>query len=53
MRLIRLKTVVLPAPLGPISVKTSPRLHVEADLVDGQHAAEAHAEVLGAEEAVG
>src|SRR5688500_18353826 len=25
MRLIRLKTVVLPAPLGPISVNTSPR----------------------------
>ena len=25
MRLIRLKTVVLPAPFGPISVKTSPR----------------------------
>jgi hypothetical protein len=25
MRLMRLKTVVLPAPLGPMSVKTSPR----------------------------
>jgi hypothetical protein len=25
MRLIRLNTVVLPAPLGPISVNTSPR----------------------------
>jgi hypothetical protein len=46
MRLIRLNTVVLPAPLGPISVNTSPRLHVEAHVVDGQHAAEAHAQVL-------
>src|SRR5450432_566019 len=26
MRLMRLKTVVLPAPFGPISVNTSPRL---------------------------
>ena len=51
MRLIRLKIVVLPAPLGPMMVKTSPVLHVEAHAVDGLDAAEVDRELLGREEA--
>ena len=50
MRLTRLKMVVLPAPLGPIMVNTSPLLHGEADVVDGANAAEIDDEVLGPEE---
>ena len=38
-------SVVLPAPLGPISACTSPGGDVEVDAVDRDHAAEALTEV--------
>ena len=37
-----LKTVVLPAPLGPIRPKISPCSDVQADVVERDHPAEAH-----------
>ena len=39
-------SVVLPAPFGPISACTSPARDVEADAVDGDHAAEALTDVF-------
>ena len=38
---IRLTSVVLPAPFGPIRPRISPGVHVEADVLDGHDAAEA------------
>ncbi len=43
--------VVLPAPLGPMMVKTSPLLDGEAHAVDGADAAEMDRELIGLEEA--
>ena len=35
---IRLNSVVLPAPLGPMTAWTPPRLDLEGDVVDGDEA---------------
>ena len=43
---IRLKVVLLPAPLGPISATISRGLDVEGNVVDGDHAAELFARFL-------
>ena len=51
MRQIRLKIVVLPAPLGPMIGEDLALLDLEADAVDGLDAAEVQREVVGAEEA--
>ena len=37
------KRVVFPAPLGPISPRTSPRLHFQGDVAEGDDAGEGHA----------
>ena len=50
MREIRLKMVVLPAPLGPMMVKTWPGLHLEADPVHRPDAPEVHDQLVGREE---
>ena len=47
---MQLKTVVLPAPLGPISAVISPRLRLEGEVVDGGQAAEAHGQMLDLEQ---
>ena len=47
-----LKQVVLPAPLGPISPRISPWLDVEADVVEGGHAAEAQGDRVDLEQAL-
>ena len=39
-----LNSVVLPAPLGPITPTTDPRRHVEGDVVERHEAAEADAD---------
>ena len=49
---MQLKTVVLPAPFGPISAVMSPRAAVEGEIVDGDEAAEAHGQMLDARAAV-
>jgi hypothetical protein len=48
-----LKTVVLPAPFGPISAVMSPAADIEGDVADRDQAAEAHGEVLDGEDRIG
>ena len=48
----RLKQVVLPAPLGPISAWMLPRLHLQVDLVDGDEALELLGQVARLEDDV-
>ena len=50
---MQLNTVVLPAPFGPISAVMSPRADVEAEIVDGDQAAEAHGEMLDPQHSAG
>ena len=45
----RLKTVVLPAPFGPISAWIWPSMDVEVDVLDGDEARELLAEAAGGE----
>ena len=45
-----LNSVVLPAPLGPMTAKRLALLDVEADPVVGDEAAEAHRDVMHGEE---
>ena len=49
----RLKTVVLPAPFGPISAWTVPSLTDEVDVLHGDEAAELHGEPAGAQDRLG
>ncbi len=49
---MQLNTVVLPAPFGPISAVMWPLLGRERQVVDGGEAAEAHGQVVDAEDRV-
>ena len=47
---MQLNTVVLPAPFGPISAVMVPCVDLEGQIVDRDQAAEAHGQVLDAEQ---
>ena len=49
---MQLNTVVLPAPFGPISAVMLPCRDVERQIVDRDQAAEAHGQMLDAEQSV-
>ena len=49
----QLKSVVLPAPLGPIRPAMLARRHVEGDAVERDDAAEAHGNIAHAQQAAG
>ena len=46
----QLKNVLLPAPLGPMMARISPRPDLEIDAVERGEAAEAHGQRLGAQD---
>ena len=48
--MMQLKTVVLPAPLGPMIEWIAPCLNLELEAVDGDQAAEALGHLLGPEQ---